>query len=121
MKPLFCVFFSILLGVIGQLLMKVGLTRLGELNLTLKTLPSLIYQFLTTPYILLGFLCYIISSVTWLVALSKLELSYIYPMVSLSYVLVVGASIVFLGERVSLTRWAGVGIIIAGVLLLSRS
>jgi len=62
-----------------------------------------------------------LSSFFWLVAISRVELSYAYPMISISYVLVVFLSWLIFKEEVGPVRWLGVAIIIFGVYLISRS
>lgn len=110
---------SILLAVAGQLLMKKGMTDFGAFPAT-QLLARIIPMFLN-PWVFFGFACFGLSSIFWLVVLSRMELSFVYPMVSVAYVLVALASLVFFKESVSLVRWAGIGVIIFGVFLISRS
>jgi multidrug transporter EmrE-like cation transporter len=110
---------SVLLAVAGQLLMKKGMMIFGTFRAT-QLLQNVIPMFLN-PYVFLGFVCFGLSSLFWLIVLSRLPLSLVYPMVSVAYVLVAFASIVFFKEHVSLIRWTGIGVIILGVYLISRS
>lgn len=110
---------SILLAVAGQLLMKKGMTEFGVFPAT-QLLAKIIPIFLN-PWVFFGFACFGLSSLFWLVVLSRMEISFVYPMVSVAYVLVAFASIIFFKESVSLIRWIGIGVIIAGVFLISRS
>ena len=70
---------------------------------------------------LAGVGAYAASSIFWLVLLSRVELSYAYPALSMGYVLITLVSVFFLGEQVSALRWAGVLVISLGVFLISRS
>jgi len=72
-------------------------------------------------FILLGFLFYIISTFIWLSVLSRVQLSFAYPLISFGYVLTVFFSWLLLNESVSLIRWLGVMVICCGVFLISRS
>ena len=110
---------SILLAVAGQLLMKRGMMLFGTFPAT-QILYKIIPMFMN-PFVFFGFVCFGLSSIFWLIVLSRLPLSLVYPMVSVAYVLVALASVIFLKETVSLVRWAGIGIIICGVVLISRS
>ena len=108
---------AIALGAVGQLFLKSGVTSLGEgvsAAFVLKSIP-------TTPLILLGFLCYGLSSMFYLVCLSKLSLSYAYPMIALSYVIVAILSWKYLGEGLPATRIVGIIVIIIGVTLVAFS
>ena len=110
---------SILLAVIGQLLMKKGMLEFGTFPVS-QLLFKIIPMFMN-PYVFLGFACFGISSIFWLVVLSRLPLSLVYPMVSVAYILVAFASMIFFKEQVSVVRWLGISIIIVGVFLISRS
>ena len=110
---------SILLAVIGQLLMKKGMLEFGTFPVS-QLLFKIIPMFMN-PYVFLGFACFGISSIFWLVVLSRLPLSLVYPMVSVAYILVAFASMIFFKEQVSVVRWLGISIIVFGVFLISRS
>ncbi len=104
------------LGVVGQLLIKLGLNRLGEAPSVGKVIASIF-----TPLVFSGFACYGVSSLLYLNALSRLPLSYAYPMIAISYVAVVLASWKFLGEDINALRIAGLAVIIVGVVLVALS
>ena len=76
---------------------------------------------LTVPWVLAGFLCFGISAILWLAVVSRVPLSYAYPMVALSYVLIFGASYVWFGEALGALRVAGAALICFGVVLVARS
>ena len=61
-----------------------------------------------------------LAAVTWFLALKRLELSYAYPFMSLSFVGVLLLSGVFFGEAVTLWKTIGVALIVAGVVVGSR-
>ena len=110
---------SVLLAVTGQLLMKRGMLLFGTFPVS-QLLYKVIPIFLN-PWVFFGFLCFGLSSLFWLVVLSRLDLSLVYPMVSVAYVLVAVFSWLFFKESIPLIRWVGIGVIILGVSLISRS
>ncbi|OGB86990.1 hypothetical protein A3H38_03615 [candidate division WOR-1 bacterium RIFCSPLOWO2_02_FULL_46_20] len=110
---------SILLAVTGQLLMKKGMMVVGSFPAS-QMLQHILPMFLS-PFVFFGFACFAASSLFWLVVLSRLELSFVYPMVSVAYVIVALASFIFFKENVTLMRWMGISVIILGVFLISRS
>ena len=112
-------FVSILLAVIGQLLMKQGMNQFGTFPVS-KLLQHIVPMFLN-PWVFAGLMSFGLSSVFWLVVLSRINLSLAYPMVSLAYVVVAFASIIFFKEPVSFIRWMGILVIVFGVFLISRS
>lgn len=119
MKPIYLILVCVAIGVLGQLLLKKGVTDIGELNLT--TTPFKIIKVLLNPFVFFGFLSYGLSSILWLIVISKVPLSYAYPMISLSYILVVFLSSVLYKENINLIRWGGVILISLGVILISQS
>ena len=110
---------SIALATTGQLLLKAGMDAAGvEVALEPAALLDLIKSILTSWRLLLGLAAFGTSSVFWLVALSRLPLSTAYPVVSLSYVLVLGAGVVMFGERPSLVTWTGALLVMCGVAII---
>jgi len=110
---------SVLLAVTGQLMMKKGMTLFG--TFPIRELFSHIIPMFLNPFVFFGFACFGLSSIFWLVVLSRFEISFVYPMVSVAYVLVAIASLIFFKENVTFVRWLGIAVIIAGVFLISRS
>jgi drug/metabolite transporter (DMT)-like permease len=104
---------SVVLSACGQLLMKLGTATLPDVGIA-RTLSAALGE----PMVLLGVASYALSSVVWLVILSRMPLSTAYPFAALSYVVVVGAAMLS-GEAVTALRWAGVAFIVAGVWLVA--
>lgn len=104
---------SLLFGSSGQVLMRMGMADLGGGSL-IATILSGIAQ----PAVLLGLACYVASTLLWLVVLSRVPLSTAYPFGALNYVLIVLVALAT-GEHVGLLRWAGVVLIVGGILLVS--
>ena len=115
------ILLSICAGVSGQIMLKMGMTRLGFQTISAATLMPTILRLVLSPWVLLGMSIYVAGTFTWLIVLSRIDLSLAYPMTSLSYILIVGSSWWLLGESVSRQKVIGVLIIIAGVALISQS
>lgn len=110
---------SIALAIVGQLLMKYGMMMFGQF--AVSELLSKFFPMIFQPFVFLGILSFAVSSVFWLVVLSRMDLSLVYPMVSIGYIVVAIFSSMFFGESVSLIRWIGIITICVGVFLISRS
>ncbi len=113
--------FALLLGsvacdVAGQVCFKLGV---GHAIPGASSGPSLVHKVLHSPWIALGVAVYALEFVLWFAALSRTELSNAFPFTALGYVGVVLASRHILNERISLRRWAGIGTIVAGVVLVT--
>ena len=121
MKAIYLIFISIGLAVAGQLFMKAGMSnyQMGEINLQ-NSIPQFL-KMMFRPLVFTGFVFFLISSFFWLLALSKVPLSFAYPLVSISYVLILFFSWVLFREQVNPIRWLGAAVIIFGVYLISRS
>jgi drug/metabolite transporter (DMT)-like permease len=116
MKDLFMIFAAVALGVVGQVSLKKGMLLSGSAGLNLTLIKVIV-----TPYILLGLVLYSVAMLLWLSILSRVELSYAYPMLSLSYVFIVLASWLIFDEHISLLRLMGVLFICLGVTMVGRS
>jgi drug/metabolite transporter (DMT)-like permease len=64
---------------------------------------------------------YIIGFVVWIAALTKLDVSFMYPMLALAYVLVAVLAAVFLKEEITLLRWTGIALVTIGAILLLKT
>jgi uncharacterized membrane protein len=62
---------------------------------------------------------YIISTIVWLIALSKTTLSYVYPFAALIFVLVMLSARIVFFEQIPTLRYAGILLICIGFLLSS--
>ena len=96
MKPIYLILISVGLAVTGQLFMKAGMSnyQMGEITL-LNSIPQFL-RIMFRPLVFIGFVFFLISSFFWLLALSKVPLSFAYPMVSISYVLILFSHGLFL-------------------------
>jgi len=116
------IFISITIATAGQLLLKVGMDQVGQIGFESLgyLLPTLTRMF-TNPLIMVGLVCYAFSALGWLAVLSRLDLSYAYPMLAIMYVLIPLASRIFLGEAIPPLRWLGIFVVVLGVIIVSRT
>ncbi len=117
---LLLILVSVLLVDIGQLFLKYGMNQVGNLDFS-QNLFSVFLTAFSNVFVLIGVVLFVSSSLGWLLALSKVPLSYAYPIVSLGYVFVSILSWIFFDETLSFLRLVGLGIIVGGVFLLSRT
>lgn len=83
----------------------------------LKAAPSIIFS----PYVIFGMLLMVISMGTHLVVLSRVDISYAYPFLGLSFVLVSLWGYFMLAEPMNIYRIMGVLLIVGGVALVAKS
>ena len=110
---------SVVVGVIGQLILKTAMTRVGPLGLRGGQAGRTAVTIIVNPLVWGGLSLYGVSMLFWLVGLSRVDLGYAFPFLSLSYVLVLLGSWAVLGESIGRTRLAGVVAICAGVFIVA--
>jgi drug/metabolite transporter (DMT)-like permease len=111
---------GVLLNAVAQLLLKAGAGAVGpiaDLADLRRAAPTLALH----PAVLGGLACYVVSVGVWIVALSRVDVSVAYPMLSIGYVVNALLAIWLFGEVVSPQRWLGIGVILIGVTLVARS
>ncbi len=114
-------FIGILMGVFAQLIMKRGMKKHGQVKLSLKTLHKEILKIYFNVFVFSGVVLYLLSFFIWIFVLSKIDLSYAYPLVSVNFVLVAFFSKLFFKEKVSKKRWISIFVILVGVVLVTMS
>ena len=112
---------GVLLNAAAQLLLKAGTNSIGEIHLTAKTLLTTAPRIALEPHIMGGLACYAVSVIAWILALSRTEVSVAYPMLSVGYIVNAVAAWYLFGEQLNATRLLGIGVIMVGVILISRS
>jgi drug/metabolite transporter (DMT)-like permease len=115
------VFFTILFTVYGQLVIKWQVSSAGQLPPALNDKTIFLFKLFFNPWILSGFIAAFMASLCWMAAMTKLPLSYAYPFMSLSFVLVLGLSGFFFSELVTWQKILGMFFIVLGVVVSSQS
>ena len=105
----------------AQLFLKAGTNAVGRFAFTADNIVPVGTRLAFEPTILAGMACYVVSLVVWILALSRVEVSIAYPMVSLGYVVNAVAAWYLFGESLTAMRMAGIGFIIVGVFVIARS
>jgi len=106
---------------LSQLLLKQGMIKIGRFDFTAtgisNTLPSIVFS----PYVIGGLLTLIFSMGLHLLALSRVDISFAYPFLSISYVIVLFAGYLLFGESITTYRIVGVGLICVGTVFVAHS
>ncbi|NDY42941.1 EamA family transporter [Dissulfurirhabdus thermomarina] len=112
---------GVLLNALAQLALKQGMRVVGPFAFRLEGLAGLCLEVALNPYVLAGLACYVVSVVVWLMVLSRVDVSYAYPLLSVGYIVTALAGKAFFGEALGPVRWAGILVICLGVYLVTRS
>lgn len=105
----------------AQLLLKRGLLEIGPFPADIKELILFYSKSCTNIYIIFAVVCTLFTAFVWFLVASKAQISFAYPFMALSYILVALFSLILFKEDVSLLRWIGIIVICTGVFLISRS
>jgi drug/metabolite transporter (DMT)-like permease len=111
--------FSVLTAATGQVMLKHGMQIATAARA--RAGGSLAVHAATTPWVLLGFVVFGISAITWLATLSRVPLSVAYPFNALGYLVILTASIVILHERATFLTWAGSLMVVSGLVIVVLS
>jgi multidrug transporter EmrE-like cation transporter len=114
------ILLSVASGVAGQTALKLGVSQPGA-SVAAGDLVSLVGMIARSPLVLLGLVLYAAGAVAWIAVLARIDLSLAYPFLALNFVLITLSSRFILGETVPFTRWMGILVICAGILLVARS
>ena len=112
---------GVLLNAAAQLLLKAGTNAVGHFEFTSGNIVPMGMRLAMEPHILGGMLCYAISLVVWIMGLSRVPVSIAYPMLSIGYVINALAAWQLFGESLNAQKLIGIGFIILGVVLVTRS
>ena len=112
---------GVLLNAGAQLLLKAGTNSVGVFEFSRDNILPVGWKLATEPHIVGGLGCYVISVVIWVMALSRVEVSIAYPLLSVGYVVNALAAWYLFGEAVTPMRLTGIGVIIIGVYMVARS
>jgi drug/metabolite transporter (DMT)-like permease len=110
-------FITIILISIGQVMLKLATKTINISNKTSYT--TIFMNLVKNKYLIIALFIYIVAAILWVYTLSKLDLSFAYFLISLSFPIVIVLSYYFLQENVTVYKIIGIFlIIIANVIIL---
>ena len=122
MKVLSIIIFAEIWGVTGQILYKKGVTRIGTPNLrNLHSCINFLKNTLTSPMIMTGLVSMTAGLVIWIAALAQAELSLVFPITSLQYIVTMVAAHYLLDEKINKFKLIGTFLVIIGIILVALS
>ena len=118
-KYLPLILLGVLLNACAQLALKQGMRAIGSFAFTINNFIPIGLKIAANPFIAIGFGCYLVSVIVWLMVLSRVEVSYAYPLLSVGYIVTAFAGQIFFNESIGILRWTGIIIICLGVYLIT--
>ncbi len=112
---------TLVFTVIGQLVLKWQMGNAGTMPTGgAEKLSFLLMQFLN-PWVISGFLAAFLASLAWMAAMTRFELNYAYPFMSLAFIIAMLFSAVLFGEVLNVQKVAGTLLVVLGLIVISRS
>jgi multidrug transporter EmrE-like cation transporter len=112
---------GVLLNAVAQLALKASVRGMGAIELSAAASLPAAARLAGEPALGVGLFCYGVSVIVWILALSRVDVSIAYPMLSIGYVVNAVAAWALFGEALTPMRLLGIGVIILGVFILARS
>jgi len=121
-KTFILVLIAAIIGGTGHTFLSKGMRSVGDLTeAPAERVGSMVARALTNPWLLLGVAMQATFFFLYLTLLSRAEVSQVLPMTAIDYIVVAFLASIVLGEAVTPARWAGIGLIVTGVFLVSRT
>jgi multidrug transporter EmrE-like cation transporter len=115
------ILFTVLTNAAAQIMLKKGMMMIGAVPLEAASAFATAFRVLLNPWVFLGLCMFVVSMASHLIVLSRVELSFAYPFLSLAYVVVAAYAYFVFKEDVNNFRIAGIALICIGTILISRS
>jgi len=113
---------SIGLAIAGQLTLKSAMNHIGRIgSAEVRAVGMTVTRAAREPRLWVGLTLFGVSSIFWMVVLSRVPLSVAYPFVGISYIAIVLLSRFVLHEPVPTLRWIGVIVVAAGIAIIGFS
>ena len=115
------IFIGVMLNVAAQLLIKAGTNAIGYFEFSRENIFPIGWKLATEWHIISAMACYGLSVVIWILALSRVQVSIAYPLLSMGYVVNAVVAWYLFNEAFNPTKVLGVGVITLGVIIISRA
>lgn len=115
------IFLCIAFTVASQLLMRWRVGLAGSLPAALGERVEFIARLLLTPWIWLAIVCTFLAGVSWMLALTRFELSYAFPFTGVSFLVMLFAGSLMFHEHVTMGRGIGTLLVMIGLIVVVRS
>lgn len=115
------ILFTVLTNAAAQIMLKKGMLSVGAFAFEPGELLDAVFRTVFNPFVFMGLCVFVISMGAHLVVLSRVELSFAYPFISLAFVVVALYAYFIFQEDLNAVRVAGIAMICIGTILIARS
>lgn len=113
------IMFTVITSAAAHILLKQGMNVVGAFTIGAEPPLALASRIFLNPFVIMGLSTFAISTASHMFVLSRVDVSFAFPFLSLSYVLVAIWAAMFLNESLSGTQMLGIGAIVAGTVLIA--
>ncbi len=117
----FYIFLTLAFTVYGQLVLRWQMGGAGPMPAGAGDKVFFLLQQFFNPWIFTGFCAAFLASLAWMAAMTRFELGYAYPFMSLAFVIVMTFGALFLGEVVTLGKLLGTLLVVTGLIVIARA
>lgn len=121
MKVIIQVLSFVTMLTLGNILWKYGLIQMNGFMVSNTDIFTNLKKLLVSPWIRCGSILYIVATLWWFYIMSKENLSYIYPLASIGYVITMFAGYFLFEEVIPFSRWIGIAIVVVGFIVIAKS
>lgn len=114
------IFLTIFFTVYSQLVLRWQVAAAGQLPDNLSGKIQFVIALLLNPWVVTGIIATFFAGVSWMLAMTKFEVSYAFPFVSLNYILILVASVLLFNESFTITKFVGSTIVMVGIIVLAK-
>ena len=115
------ILFTVMTNAAAQVMLKYGMIALGPISFSADTIIQRVFQIVFNPWVFAGLFTFVISMASHLYVLSKVDLSFAYPFLSLAYVAVAVFAWLVFKEDLGALKIAGIAFICVGTVLIAQS
>lgn len=120
-RYLWMILFTVTTNAAAQIMLKRGMMGIGTLDPATEGVIGTVLRVVFNPFVFFGLCVFVISMASHLYVLSKVDLSFAYPFLSLAYVIVTAYAFFVFQEQVGLLRVGGIALICLGTILIAQS
>jgi drug/metabolite transporter (DMT)-like permease len=114
------IIMTVFFTVYSQIIMRWQVAVAGPLPGDLYGKVGYILNIMLSPWVLSGVVATFLAGVSWMLAMTKFEISYAFPFVSLNYIFVLAAGFFLFNEPINLTKLVGGGLVVLGLIVIAK-
>ncbi len=111
---------TVVFTIYSQLIMRWQVSQAGALPGDLSGKLNFVGHLFLNPWVLSSILATLLAGISWMLAMSRFEISYAYPWIGLNFVLMLLFGVLLFGESMSVAKVIGTMLVVAGIVVMAR-